>query len=124
VYLDDFESSLATDGFRELKILTKKESPLADSLVEDYISKHLILETDGQKRKLDYIGKEISDDFLAMWCYLEIYNVEQLKVLKIKNDILMELYDDQQNIASVKLDRQRKGHFVFSKNKIIETLQL
>lgn len=124
IYLDDFEASLAMDGYKELKTLTKKESPIADSLVEDYISKHLILQLDGQKRSMEYLGKEISEDFLAMWCYLEIYDVETLKVLKVQNDILMELYDDQQNIASIKLDHQRKGHFIFSKNKISESLQM
>lgn len=124
VFLDDFETSLASQGYENLKILTERESPIADSLIVDYFAKHLKLHSDGKIVSMDFLGKEISDDFLAMWCYLEVYDVDYPKYIQIKNDILLELYNDQQNITSFKVDKKRKGHFLFSKEKIQESLYL
>ncbi len=97
IFIDDFEDALRRKGIDELHILTVKESKDTDFYIEEYINDHFIIHLDGQRVVLDYLGKEGSGDYMAMWCYFEIYNIRQPISIEITNTILFEIFDDQKN---------------------------
>jgi hypothetical protein len=108
VFLDDFEVALSQYGFDSLQLCTKKESILADSMVHVYLQNHLTLQVHDSIVSLDYVGKEISEDLLGAWIYLEGKNVSQFKKMSIVNKILISPFPDQQNIMSIKSNGQEK----------------
>ena len=117
IFLDDLEEALRREGHDKLALCTPKEAADADTYFEQYLNKHFILKIDGESRTYNYLGKEISEDLLSLWCYLEIEGVSQIRSLGVTNDILMETYDDQQNIVQVKGPRNQGGMWLFKKGE-------
>ncbi|NNF32629.1 MAG: hypothetical protein HKN68_00860 [Saprospiraceae bacterium] len=113
IFIDDLEKSLEEQGEEGLFILTEQERVDVDSLMEEYINEHLRITVDGQEVLPYYLGKEISDDLMAAWCYLEVPEVDDVSEIEVIYDVLMELYNDQRNIVTVKQDRDRKAYLLF-----------
>jgi hypothetical protein len=113
VFIDDFELALTEKGASNLFLCTKKEHPEAQNYMEAYLRENFKIETDDKQLSFDFIGKEISEDLAAVWCYLEIPNVEFERNFTVINKVFMELYADQRNIVKVKLDKNTKEHFLF-----------
>lgn len=104
IYLDDLEEDMRRKyGFKDLKLCTKYESMQGDSAVVKYVTDHLKISNDSIPLQLNYIGKEISEDYKAAWIYFET-PIDEPKALKIEDTILLDLYDDQKNIVMVKKD--------------------
>ena len=66
----------------------------------------------------------MSEDLAAVWCYLEITDVEFEHNFKVENKVLMELYADQRNIVKVKLDKNIKEHFLFDPSDYVGSIDL
>ncbi len=124
IFIDDLETALVNRGAEDLYLFTKKEHAEAEDKIIAYIHDMVKLEVDGQAIEYNYIGKEMSDDLAAVWCYLEIEDVDINTSLSIENRILMDLYDDQRNIVKVKLSKTKKGHFLFDPTDFKGEIQL
>jgi hypothetical protein len=125
IYIDDLELHLGLDGYKYLKIGTQKEHRLSDSLILNYIQNHLIIKTDNpQKLNYNYLGKELSEDLLAIWLYIEIPLQEKPAQLEIKNSILTDYYDDQKNMVIVKRNNKMIEHTMLDVKKLILSAQL
>jgi len=111
IFIDDFEKILEASYKTRLHLATPKEHPDADKFVKDYLEKNFVLEINGKAQKLDFHGKfnNAQEDIFAIWILAKIENVGQLKSVKLKNTILMDLYDDQDNFVHVKYLGQRKS---------------
>lgn len=116
IFLDDLELDLRSQGHDSLKICTQYEREDAEELVFDYIKQHLVIEVDDQTRSLEWVGKEISDDLSAVWCYLQVHDVQPQKHLDITNEVLLSTYDDQQNVVKVIVEGER-SFFLFDRKE-------
>ena len=125
IYIDDLELHLGLDGYKDLKIGTQKEHILCDSLILDYIQDHLIIKTDNTQFLIyNYLGKEMSEDLLAIWLYVEIPLKEKPNQLEIENSILTDYYDDQKNMVIVKRNNKMIEHIVLDSKKLRTSAQL
>ena len=50
-------------------------------------------------QKLNFLGFERDDP--AVICYIEIENIKKFKTIEVRNEVIMDLYDDQSNIVHV-----------------------
>lgn len=123
IFIDDFESALK-DKEVQLFLGTEKEKPSGDQLVASYLSEKLKIKVDGVDKSFEYIGKEISEDLEALWCYFEIENTNPNQKIEIENTILMELFDDQKNIVSLKGPLQTKAYFLFVNDYFSDTFEI
>ncbi len=120
IFIDDLEKTLQLSGQNHLYILTNKESKDADSAILKYIQSKLTIQSGNQILRLKYVGKEASDDNMAVWCYFEVSNVNNIKSLQITNTILLELFDDQKNIIDFTIDNKKKNFTILdTKNNTI-----
>ncbi len=117
VFIDDLEDAIRLKGKDELHILTEKESEDSDFYIEKYFNDHFIIQIDGQRVGMDFLGKEGSGDYMAIWCYFEIYDIRQPALIEITNTIFLELFDDQKNIVTIKRDQLRKGFLLLHHKK-------
>lgn len=101
LFIDDLEEALRQQGHHDLLICTERESKQAESIMKSYLQQHLQLYVNDKASTFTFIGKEMSDDLSGVWCYLEITGVETLNALKVKNNLLFEIFDDQKNIVSI-----------------------
>ena len=99
VFIDDLESAIIQSGADSLFLATSKEHHDADQYIAQYLSQHFILEINGEAIPLVFIGKEESPDLLAFWCYMEGLDVESPDEVSMTHDLLIEVFDDQQNMV-------------------------
>ena len=123
IFIDDLELALAEQGVKELFVGTERETEKADQYIAKYIEQRLLLSINNKDITFNYLGKETSDDLAAVWCYLEIKDVENLAQLAISYDLLMELYDDQKNIINVIGPQKEEDYFLFTKGKTSDKIQ-
>ncbi len=117
LFIDDLELALQSYSGEELKLFSKYEYASADSLISLYLSDHFVLEINGLTSPAQYLGKEISDDLMASWCYLEITNLEQVQSMSINNTIFYKEFDDQKNIVNFKKDRKSVAFHILDENE-------
>ena len=115
IFLDDLEDALRRQGADKLYLCSTKEVPEAEKALSRYLNQHLHLEIDGKPVNCELLGKELSEDSLAVWCYLEVPNVKSTKTLRISSSLLMEVYDDQKNLIHVSGPGGKQGALFFSK---------
>lgn len=124
IFIDDLELSLKQAGIENLYILTEKEAENANFYIENYITERLSITVDDKPVQFKYLGKEISEDMMVAWCYLEVNDITDIRTLQITNKILIELYDDQKNIVTVKKNRDRKAYFLFDTENVTDSVEM
>ncbi len=121
IFIDDLEEALRQQGADKLFICTEKESKKAEKYLNRYLQRHFVLIVNNKKVEYEFIGKEISDDLAAVWCYLEVKDIKRIKSMELKNDILMEIFDDQRNIISLTYNKKEE-YMMFDKGNSTETI--
>ncbi len=107
IFVDDLEDLLRERYDERIRLDKNRETPTADKYLRTYLSKKMVFEVNGQPVTFSYIGKEYEDELMI--CYLEIENVTTLKTIEVTNQLLLDLFDEQQNIIHVKSGNKRKS---------------
>lgn len=123
IFIDDLEIALAERGADSLFICTRMESPDADKYMARYLEEQIRFVVDGRPVSFTFLGKEVSDDLMAVWCYLEIVDLDPFEQLEVTNRLLLEIYDDQKNIMHIIGPGRREGTLLFRKGVTTETVQ-
>lgn len=123
IFIDDLESSLKMDGYDSLYIATNRESAEAEPTIRRYLEKHFTVYINGEKVKFNFLGKELSDDLTAIWCYLEATGIGNPTEVNVFNDVLTEQFDDQKNMILLRKNKQEK-YMLLHTGKPQESVQL
>jgi len=100
IFIDDLELSIRAERKEdELDILQPKNGLTTEKMVSDYVLKHIAVKLDGKIQKLKFLGIELEEP--ALICYIEIENVKKFKTIEVRNDIIMEIHEDQSSIVHV-----------------------
>ncbi len=100
IFIDDLELAIrAMRNESELDLLEPGNGLTTEKLVSEYVIKHLAVKLDGKVQRLNFLGMEREDP--ALICYIEIENVKKFKTIEVRNDIIMEIHDDQSNLVHV-----------------------
>jgi hypothetical protein len=120
IFLDDLEASIRNQrNDQELDVLEPGKGLTSKQLIADYVVKHFTVKLDGKIQKLNFLGFERDDP--AVICYIEIENVKKFKTIEVRNEVIMDLYDDQSNIVHVTYKGPVKS-FRLLRNKPLEIL--
>ncbi|MDA0193782.1 MAG: hypothetical protein O2951_01830 [Bacteroidetes bacterium] len=93
MFLDDLELTLAEKHAESINVLDPNQKPKLDKWVEDYLEENLKIWVNDYQTEYDYLGSEIEG--LALWTFIEISNVDQLRLIGIENNIMLEKFEDQ-----------------------------
>ncbi len=121
IFLDDLEAELKEMGGDKLYLCTERESEQAEEYLLKYLEQRFILRDKTQNLKLSFVGKETSEDLLAVWCYLQVEDYG-LNELYIQNQIMTTRYGDQKNIVSFKVDGAREAFEILDVDQLSATL--
>ncbi|GAB3502725.1 hypothetical protein GCM10027341_30910 [Spirosoma knui] len=124
IFTDDFEKALSEEYKTKVHL---SSTPSADRssdkngpLIEKYIRSHFAyVNAQKQTKPFDYVGHEVEAD--ANWLYLEMPYAEPFKGGLLKQNVLMETFDDQVNMVNINYLGQKKT-FVFRKNQPIQDI--
>jgi 5'-3' exonuclease len=99
VFADDLELTFRKSFNQpELDILGMSEKD-RDQLIAKYLRDHFNISLDGKPKTTNYLGHEQED--LALIFYIEVAGITKWNTIQIRNDIIMETYDDQSNLVHV-----------------------
>ena len=124
IFIDDLETALAASGHAGLFICTEKEAPDAETYIGDYLNNNLIISVDGVNQQFEFLGKEVSEDLQAVWCYMEIVDIQCNEAISVENNVLLEIFDDQKNIVRLNMDSGEKAMFILEHSNNSGTLRL
>ena len=107
IFTDDFEKALRNAYKTRVDLENEKLKPAMDSLVNDYVQKHLSISTDGQPAKLKYLGFERIEE--GIYSYYEALPVTSFTKIQVRNNILFEYKKEQMNFIHVIAAGKRKS---------------
>ncbi len=117
LFIDDIEEALRKKGADKLFLCTEKESEKATAYLERYLRQGLQIQVDGKDCNFRFVGKENSNDWTGMWCYLEVPGIAPFRELTLTNVLLTEVFDDQKNLVSVEWPGREKKNLLFYRQK-------
>ena len=114
IFIDDLENLLKERYNVVAHLSTDLELKNIDAYFEKYLRAKFELEINGEIKPYDVIGREYDSDVIIF--YLEVSKVDfsSISTIQVKNEVLTDLYDEQQNIVHFKL-KGKKNSFVLAK---------
>ena len=115
IFIDDLEQVLKERYGIEADLSANNESELTNEYLEKYLRRKFLVKINGEEKTFDFIGKKYDNDILV--CYLEVAKIDLPTVtsIEIQNEILTDLFDEQQNIVHFKINGKKKS-FVLIKS--------
>src|SRR5688572_24743740 len=107
IFVDDFEKVLSQKYKSVVSIAQPKDKTALDKWINQYITEHLFLKTDGKSIQPVYLGFEKEED--AVYIYLQADNIPSLKKIEATNTLLHDLNNNQINIMHVTVAGNRKS---------------
>lgn len=116
IFIDDLEEVLKERYGVEAKLATNDEAEIADFYIEKYFRSKFTIELNGELAHYTFLGKEYNNDMTI--CYLEVekVNLPNLKSISIQNEILTDLFEEQQNIVHFKWNGIKKSFVLIKEN--------
>lgn len=114
IFIDDVEDVLQQRYDPSVSLASDKETEADANYLKNYILQKLVIKVNGKPAKLDYIGKEYDSDIVKS--YIEIVGVSKLNSIEIENKLLMDLFDEQQNIIHIKTENGRRSLMLEKEN--------
>ncbi len=114
IFIDDFENVLRERYDENITLAGDDELETTNLYIEKYLTEKLKITINGKEANLNFIGKDYDADIMK--CYLEIEAVNSIESMEIKNKVLFDLYNDQQNIIKTKINTKQKSFILISQN--------
>ncbi len=114
IFIDDFEKLLRERYDKSLTLAIENEKESANYFTKKYLKEKLRIEINGKSVEFNFLGKEYEDDMIL--CYLEIENIRHFSKIRVVNQILYEIYPEQQNIVRIKTNSINKSILLTKEN--------
>jgi tRNA G10 N-methylase Trm11 len=113
VFIDDFEFALKSFAQREVSVIGELHTEKLDSLVRSYLLEHITITTD-KKLDIHYLGYEQEEE--SLWIFSEIPFDKKINEITVNSKILINEYDDQQNIVHLTIGEKIKSTSLSNEN--------
>ena len=92
------------------------ETDLDTAYFEKYLRSKFLVSINGKQVDYTLLGKTYDTDMLI--AYIEISGValDQLKTVSVTNEVLTDLFDDQQNVVHFKINGKKKSYVLLKSN--------
>jgi len=115
IFWDDLEVALGDKYKTKVDFLNTQNKAVLEEMVKDYLLEKNQIKVNGQVVSISYLGYEIEEE--AAWFYLEATNVPLPKLVEIKNEVLIQNFDGQQNVINFYLDKKPKSLILYRDNE-------
>ncbi|WP_341215027.1 DUF6702 family protein [uncultured Wocania sp.] len=114
IFIDDFENLLRKRYDEKITLAGKNESKTVDTYIEQYLNDKIKIKINNKDIRFNFIGKEYDADIMR--CYLEIEGVKAINSIQITNQLLFDLFEEQQNIVKTKINSKQKSYLFTLQN--------
>ena len=113
VFTDDLELALRNMGHEEFKIEIETDA-VTDSLIAIYALQNFKAHHAGEQIAMDWVGYEC--DYDVTYLYVESAPFQFDSTLSIAQTILLDTYDDQENVLDFESPKTEESH-IFTRAK-------
>ena len=114
IFINDFETLLRKRYDENITLDTEQEDEVVETYMKRYLADKLKFSVNGSPVSFKFIGKEYKEDIT--YCYLEVENVSNIKSIGVTNQLLFDVFADQQNILRLKLLGKNKSFLLVPEN--------
>lgn len=116
VFIDDLEKVLQERYGINMALGTEAEAKITEAYLEKYLRAKFVMRLNGKEAPFTYIGQKTDNDVLVL--YLEIPKVgfATLQSIEIQNEMLTDLFEEQQNVVHFKLKQVKKSFILLKDN--------
>jgi len=122
IFTDDLESALKEISGKKVFLNDPSRPKQNFVFIRDYLQQKFGYSNGAKNERVDWLGHEFEDD--VCWIYGQVAVAKDQRILFIRNDILTEVFDNQQNIihfnstegVETKLATRRNGEVRFSRS--------
>jgi len=108
LFKDDFALALK-NNFQVDILMDAADENKNSEVISKYVNSCLKLEVNKNKiLKLDYKTSEINEE--AIWVYFRMEKINDVTSLKIKNTLMVDLWDDQTNLVIISHNEKEDGY--------------
>lgn len=123
IFIDDLEAILLERYDITAKLATENESKLADEYLEKYLRKKFQVQINDEPRAYEFIGRKYDNDVCIFYLEVPEIKLPSVKSIQIQNEVLTDLFDEQQNVVHFKINGKKKS-FVLLKSDTKGMLKL
>jgi hypothetical protein len=108
LFIDDLDAVLLERYEVDSKLTTKFEHKMADFYLEKYIREKLVIKANDSVLNFNILGHKVNNDQMVFFIEANL-QIDALKSLFVQNEILMDIFEEQQNIVHIKLKDKKKS---------------
>jgi hypothetical protein len=123
VFIDDLDKLLKERYDIDAKLSTVEESELSDEYLEKYLRAKFSVEINEKTRPYKLIGRKYDNDVCIFYLEIEAIDLPAIKSIQIENQLLTDMFDEQQNVLHFKINEKKKS-FVLIKSDTKGMLKL
>ena len=117
IFTDDLELAVRNLGHENFKIDLQFQAQ-TDSLIAEYVLSICSIDHGEDALKLDWVGYEC--DYDITYVYIESKEFELDKNLVFTQGLLMDVYDDQENVFDYESQNLEVSHILVKERRIVE----
>jgi hypothetical protein len=114
IFIDDLEKGLEKKYNKKINLATKEEIPEAKEFIKGYVSQRIQANVNNKTAEVVFLGFETENDVLI--CYLKIDFSEKITTFELYNNMLTEIYADQQNLVHTNINNTKRS-FLLTKSE-------
>lgn len=118
LFVNDFEESLRKTYQQKVDLINGKNEKEINSLIQDYLKKHLQLKVNNQLLDPVYLGYEIEKE--TVWMYLEYKQSSQIKQVEINNTLLYDFFSSQSHIIRLEFNNSEQSAKLSNPEKLFK----
>ncbi len=99
IFWDDLEVAMENYTDKSVDFLNPEDKAAFDQQLKNYLLEQNKIWVDGKEVQLNFLGYEVEDD--AAWFYLESAPVSWRQDIQVRNTLLLQDFDTQQNIIHI-----------------------
>ena len=113
-FIDDIEKTLNNRFKKDFKLATAEEFKESDKFLNLYIHQKFEFKINNQLIEYTFLGKEYDND--VVFFYLESTDIDNIKSIEVKNQMLLETFEEQQNFIKIYMHDQIKTLVLMREN--------
>ena len=116
IFIDDLEKGLEKKYNKKINLATKEEIPEAKEFIKGYLNQRVQANVNNKTAEVIFLGSEVENDVLI--CYLKIDFSEKITTFELYNNVLTEIYADQQNLIHTNINNTKRSFLLTKSEKI------
>ncbi|WP_159021631.1 DUF6702 family protein [Formosa sp. L2A11] len=114
IFIDDLEKLVRERFDESITLAGKNESDKVDYYLEKYLTEKIQIKINGKPAVLQFIGKEYDNDIAI--CYIEIPKIDHISEIEVKNKVLYDIFEEQQNVVRLDINGKKKSFILIKEN--------